>query len=108
MRDKRPSRIELRRMVEAAAAQGDGSAAGKTAVIAKPKKRRKAKTPVVVRMRAVWCVFNSNMKEVGRYPYANRAAADARATELTTKHKTHHFVQPSKEPMPEPLPEVVL
>ena len=104
MHDKRPSRIELRRMVEAAA-QAGGSASGKTAVIAKPKRRRKTKAAEAVRMRAVWCVFNSNMKEVGRFGYADRAAADARASELTNKHKSHHFVQPSKEPMPDPKPE---
>lgn len=103
------NRHELREQVEAAEKQGKPQATesvgdkkkakeGKKKAAAKPK-RSKAK--VIVRKRLVWGVFSSSLKEEGRFPYAEREAAETRATELAAKHKRTYFVQPIKEPLPE-------
>lgn len=108
------SHKELRRQVEAAEARGpvapepgteapvvkkkratkEGAVKKKPAVRAK---RSKIKAPV--RKRLIWGVFSSSLKEEGRFPYADREAADNRAAELTAKHRKTFFVQPIKEPL---------
>jgi len=106
MARKTSSRLELRRQAEAAEAQGSDAA---SAAPAKGKKKepaakkkaaprsRRAKTKALVRKRLVWGVFSSSMKEEGRFPYADREAADAKALALAEKHKRTYFVQPIKE-----------
>jgi hypothetical protein len=102
---------ELREQAEAAEKQGKSAAAeagekkgkeGKKKAAAKPK-RSKAK--VIVRKRLVWGVFSSSLKEEGRFPYAEKDAAEARAADLAAKHKRTYFVQPIKEPLPEKVAE---
>lgn len=106
MARKTSSRLELRRQAEAAEAQGTEAtpaepAKGKKKEPAAKKKAaprsRRAKTKAQVRKRLVWGVFSSSMKEEGRFPYAEREAADAKAATLAEKHKRTYFVQPIKE-----------
>jgi len=101
--------LELRKEVEAADARGivagDG-ATKKKAKEAKPKKKaaarpRRSKTKAIIRKRLVWGVFSSSLKEEARFPYADREAADAKASDLALKYKRTYFVQPIKEPLPE-------
>ena len=104
---------ELREQVEAAEKQGKtaaGEAAGdkkkakdgKKKAAAKPKR---SKVKVIVRKRMLWGVFSSSLKEEGRFPYAEKDAAEARAADLAAKHKRTYFVQPIKEPLPEKAAE---
>ncbi|MGE3317099.1 MAG: hypothetical protein AB7O26_18435 [Planctomycetaceae bacterium] len=106
MARKTPSRLELRKQAEAAAAQGGAEAKeGKKAkkdVKKKPVRRTKAKA--TERKRLMWAVFNSNMKEEGRFPYDQRQAAEERIEQLKLKSaKKLFFIQPVKEVITEAL-----
>ena len=108
MARKTPSRLELRKQVEAAASQqaaGDGKDGKKKKPEAKkkPPRRSKAKTPD--RKRLMWAVFNSNMKEEARFPYDQRDAAEERMEQLKQKSaKKLFFIQAIKEILAEPAP----
>ncbi len=104
---------EMREQAEAAEKQGktaagEGTAGDKKKVkegkkkAAKPKR---SKVKVVVRKRLLWGVFSSSLKEEGRFPYAEKDAAESRAADLAAKHKRTYFVQPIKEPLPEKVAE---
>ena len=71
-----------------------------------PVKKAKAAKPAkpAARMRIVWTVMNDAFKPVGTFEYSQKAAAEARAAELTAKGKGPHFVQKTKEPMPDNAP----
>ncbi|MCY2965109.1 MAG: hypothetical protein NT069_15985 [Planctomycetota bacterium] len=103
------NRRELREQAEAAEKRGvtispddadTGEKSGKTKekkkAVAKPKR---VKAKVIIRKRLIWGVFSGTMKEEGRFAYGEREAADARAADLTAKHKKTYFVQPIKEPL---------
>ena len=98
---------EMREQADAAEKLGKGSSSESTATDKKkakePKKKatktKRTKAKVVVRKRLVWGVFSSSMKEEGRFPYADREAAQARAEELAARHKRTYFVQAIKEPL---------
>jgi hypothetical protein len=107
MARKTPSRMELRKMAEAAEAQSkeEGSATK-----AKKKKRKttkrasRSKEKAPERRRLVWGVYSGSMKEEARFPYAERDAAVEKAAQLQSKGKKQYFVQPIKEVITEPLP----
>jgi hypothetical protein len=71
-----------------------------------PAKKTKAAKPAkpAARMRIVWTVMNDAFKPVGTFEYSQKAAAEARAAELTAKGQGPHFVQKTKEPMPDNAP----
>ena len=104
---------DLREQAEAAEKQGKGSdgAASDKKKAKEPKKKatktKRTKAKVVVRKRLVWGVFSSSMKEEGRFPYADREAADTRAADLAAKHKRTYFVQAIKEPLADKEPKTV-
>ena len=120
MAGKPQNRLELRRQYEAAepldpmedesddladdAGDDDDSERKpkkKAKAPAKPKaKSTKAPKPAA-RMRIVWAVVNDAFKTVGTFEYNQKAAAEARAAELTAKGKGTHFLQKVKEPMPD-------
>ena len=50
----------------------------------------------------LWGVFSSSMKEEGKFPYAEKEQADAKAEALHQKNKKEYFVLPVKEPIAEP------
>ncbi|HEV3005526.1 MAG TPA: hypothetical protein VGX78_13765 [Pirellulales bacterium] len=90
------NRKELRREGEAAEAAGIGTK--ETATKKPPAKRKsRAKTAKEVRLKAFWGVYNQSMKQVARFEYSERKAADKKVVELSTSHKTPHFVQLVKE-----------
>lgn len=97
------NRRELRDQADAAEKRGTGDAADKKKVKEAKKKpaakSKRSKAKVVVRKRLLWGVFSASMKEEGRFPYAEREAAETRAAELTAKHKRTYFIQPIKEPI---------
>lgn len=90
------NRKELRR--ESDAAEAAEAAAPKAKAKKAPAKRKsRAKTAKEVRLKAFWGVFNQSLKQVAKFEYSERRAADKKAAELTASHKTPHFVQPVKE-----------
>jgi hypothetical protein len=106
---------ELREQAEAAEKQGKspaGEAAGDKKKVKDPKKKaaakpKRSKVKVIVRKRMLWGVFSSSLKEEGRFPYADKEAAESRAADLAARHKRTYFVQPIKEPLPEKVVEEV-
>jgi hypothetical protein len=106
---------ELREQAEAAEKQGktpatEAGAEVKTKKVKDPKKKaaakpKRSKAKVIVRKRMLWGVFSSSLKEEGRFPFADRDAAETRAADLAAKHKRTYFVQPIKEPLPEKVAE---
>jgi hypothetical protein len=74
MARKSPSRLEMRKQVEAAEAAGGEKGEEKEK---KPRKSTKAAAPrakrtkekVQARKRLVWVVYSGSMKEEGRFPY---------------------------------------
>lgn len=64
----------------------------------KPTKRKsRAKTPEVTRMKLFWGVFNQSMKCIAKYDYTHKKAAEQKAGELSAGGKSPHFVQKVKE-----------
>jgi hypothetical protein len=69
---------------------------------AAPKARKPRKPKAAPRMRARWGVFDASMKQVAVFDYKDRAAADAKVSDLLATRKTGtFFLQLVKEPMPE-------
>lgn len=100
MARKTPSRLELRKQQEAVEAQGGEparkKAAAKKTTTARGGKRTKEKA--IARKKLVWVVFNGSMKEEGRFPYDQRAAAEEKIEQLKLKSaKKLYFIQPVKE-----------
>ena len=73
----------------------------KTAAVKKEpvKRKSRAKTAKVIRLKAFWGVFNQSLKRVALYEYSQKKEADKKAKELTASGKSPHFVQPVKEPV---------
>lgn len=71
---------------------------------AKTKAKATKSAKPAARMRIVWAVVNDAFKTVQTFEYAQKAAAETRAAELTAKGKGTHFVQKVKEPMPDDAP----
>lgn len=98
------NRRELRDQAEAAEKLGSAADAGDKKKTKEPKKKagpkaKRTKAKVIVRKRMLWGVYSSSMKEEGRFPYADRSAAEEKAAQLTEKHKRTYFIQPIKEPI---------
>lgn len=108
------SRLDMRRMTEAAEARGgdveadvaDGDEApkkGKAKAKAKaPAKKatKRTKEKVIPRRMLMWGVYNGNMKEEARFPYAERAGAEEKLAQLREKSaKKLFFIQPIKVPL---------
>jgi hypothetical protein len=115
MARKTPSRLELRRQVEAAGEAG--AAAEKADKTAKkrvkgkdaPKKpsTRRTKTKVAERKRLMWAVYNGSMKEEGRFPYDQRDSAEEKVQQLKLKSpKKIFFIQTVKETIVPPAKPV--
>lgn len=100
MARKTPSLKELRKQAEAVEARGGEpakkKAAAKKTTTARGGKRTKEKA--IARKKLVWVVFNGSMKEEGRFPYDQRAAAEEKIEQLKLKSaKKLYFIQPVKE-----------
>jgi hypothetical protein len=108
MARKTPSRLQMRREVEAADEKKKTAKKTKVKTKAKtkaktPKKkavRKKAKDKTPARKRLIWGVFSGNLKEQARFPYDQRAAAEEKIKQLKTRSaKKMFFIQPIKEPI---------
>ena len=110
------NRKELRAQVEAAEARGKTKSGSKEkAAKEKAPKEKKAKEPKKagekkpsrkkvakeVRMKAYWGVFNSGMKRLALFEYADKKAAEKKVQELIGSSRAHHFVQLVKEAISE-------
>ena len=84
------NRKELRAESEAA------EAATKKKKTPTKRKTRAKKTPVEIRMKLFWGVFNQSLKRVALYEYNQRKQATKKATDLSTSAKNPHFVQKVK------------
>lgn len=103
------SRMDMRRMAEAAEARGaDGDEAKEAPAKAKAKAKkpaakksvRRTKEKAIPRRMLMWAVYNGNMKEEARFPYAERKAADEKIAQLREKSaKKLFFIQPIKVPL---------
>jgi hypothetical protein len=100
MARKTPSRLELRKQAEAVEAAGEKGPeekkARKSTKAATPRAKR-TKEKVQARKRLVWVVYSGSMKEEGRFPYDQLAAAHERIEQLKLKSKKMYFIQPVKE-----------
>lgn len=99
------SRLELRKMAEAAEARGivdekgekkrkraaPGTAVKKKAV------KKKSRVKAAERRRIVWVIYNSTQKEEDRFAYDQRQAADDRLEVLRSKSKRLYWLQAVKE-----------
>ena len=104
------SRMDLRRMAEAAENRAADADVGDDEV--KPKKKAAAKAPakkaaakrskekVVPRRMLMWAVYNGNMKEESRFSFADRNLAEDKLAQLREKSaKKLFFIQPIKVPV---------
>jgi hypothetical protein len=93
------SRLELRKMHEAAGISDDSEEAPKKRKKATRKKAapRKAREKTPERKRAVWVLYSGSMKEEGRYPYDQKEAAEERLAILLGRGKKLYFMQMVKE-----------
>jgi hypothetical protein len=100
MARKTPSRLELRKQAEAVESAGEKAGeekkTRKTTKAAAPRAKR-TKEKVVARKRLVWVVYSGSMKEEGRFPYDQLAAAHEKIEQLKLKSKKMYFIQPVKE-----------
>ncbi|MFM7244023.1 MAG: hypothetical protein ACKO40_07590 [Planctomycetaceae bacterium] len=110
------NRKELRAQADAAEARGKTKAGSKEkAAKEKAPKEKKAKEPKKAgekkpsrkkvakeaRMKAYWGVFNSGMKRLALFEYADKKAAEKKVLELVGSSRAHHFVQLVKEAISE-------
>lgn len=110
------NRKELRAQSDAAEARSKTKAGSKEkAAKEKAPKEKKAKEPKKAgekkpsrkkvakeaRMKAYWGVFNSGMKRLALFEYADKKAAEKKVQELIGSSRAHHFVQLVKEAISE-------
>ncbi len=101
MARKTPSRLELRKQVEAAEAQE--AASGKKATkkkAATKKATRRTKEKALPRKQLIWAVYSGSMKEEARFPYDEREAAEEKISQLRARSKKLYFIQPLKIAVP--------
>lgn len=92
------NRKQLRDEVAAANAVEAAEAGAGGVVKKKPAKRKsRAKTPVDIRMKLFWGVFNQTAKRVALYEYSQKKQAEQKAADLGASGKSPHFVQKVKE-----------
>ncbi len=72
-------------------------ATGEAATKKPTKRKSRAKTAKIVRLKAFWGVFNQSMKRVALFEYTQRRQAEKKAADLSATGKTPYFVQPVKE-----------
>lgn len=90
-------RLEMRKQAEAAEARGESLEPAKKTKKAAGAKTKRTKEKVQARKRLLWVVYNGSMKEEGRFPYDQRAAAEEKIELLRQKSKKMYFIQPLKE-----------
>ena len=76
-------------------------AAKKVAKKAAKKRATRKKVVKEARLKAYWGVFNSSLKRLAVFEYADKRAAEKKAKELSSGSKGNHFIQLVKEPITE-------
>ncbi len=104
MARKVTSRKELRKQAEAAEAKDGDEKKKKVAVRKKAVRTKRTKEKTQARLRLIWAIYSGTMKEEARFPYEQRAEAEAKMEDLRSKSKKLYFIQGLKEPILEPLP----
>lgn len=107
MARKTASRLDMRRMAEAAEARDlgdDGAEEKPKRARAKAKTAKKttkrAKEKVAPRRMLMWAIYNGNMKEEARFSFAERELAEEKLGQLREKStKKLFFIQPIKVPL---------
>ncbi len=97
MARKSPSRLDMRKQVEAVEALEEAAVKEKKPRKAAAPRVRKVKEKPEIRKRLIWIVYSGSMKEEGRFPYHERAAAEEKIEQLKLKSKKLYFIQPLKE-----------
>ena len=97
MARKTPSRLELRKQVEAVEAIEEAAVKEKKPRKVAAPRVKKVKEKAQIRKRLLWVVYSGSMKEEGRFPYDQRAAAEEKIEQLKLKSKKMYFIQPVKE-----------
>ena len=107
------NRKELRAQNDAAEARGKTAAVKKEKPVKekkeKPVKEKKVAAKKTVRkkvakesrMKAYWGVFNQSMTRLVMFEYADKKAAEKKASELTASSRATHFIQLVKEAIAE-------
>ena len=91
---------DLRAEADAAEALGVDETKAPKKKAAKKKKaatKRVRKTAKAERKRLSWGIFSGTLKEEARFPYDQRAEADAKLEALLAKGRRLYFLQPIKE-----------
>lgn len=71
----------------------------KTPTARAPRAEKKTEKEKSTRLKVVWVIFDDRFKEVRTFPYAEKAAAEAKAAQLTEKSGKEHVVNPIKVPV---------
>lgn len=87
----------MRKQVEAAEAIDEAAVKEKKPRKAAAPRVRKVKEKPEIRKRLIWIVYSGSMKEEGRFPFHERAAAEEKIEQLKLKSKKLYFIQPLKE-----------
>ena len=104
MARKTASRLQKRRELEAAEAQGTTKTKAKRKKAKRKATTTRRKVKAVERKRLVWGIFSGSLKEEARFPYDERDAAEEKLTALRARGKKSYFIQPIKEVITDPLP----
>jgi hypothetical protein len=87
---------DKRQEAEAAEARGLNKPKARKKAAARPRTtRKKAKAPE--RKRLSWVIYSGTQKEFARFPYDQRAEADAKLEEMKAKGRKNYYLQPVKE-----------
>lgn len=85
---------------EAEAAEAlEKSGAKKTKKKAAKRKTTRKTSKSAERRRLVWGVFSGTLKEEARFPFDQKAEAEAKLEQLRSRGKRLYFLQPIKEPL---------
>ncbi len=99
MARKTASRMQKRREVEAASSRKKTTKKKKAAKKTEKKRATKRKSAAPVRLRLMWGVFSSTLKEEARFPYEQKKEAEQKLAQLLARGKRLYFMQPIKEPI---------
>jgi hypothetical protein len=106
MARKTPSRLELRKQVEAAESLESAAPKKKKAARKKAATRtRRTREKVPERRKLVWAIFDGSMKEDSRFAFDKLDDAEKRLETLRAKGKKLYFIQRMKEAIAETPPE---
>jgi len=102
-KEKRAEVEAAEKKAKSAPKKAAASAAKTTAKKAPAKRKSRAKSAKVVRLKAFWGVFNQSLKRIALFEFNQKKEAEKKAKELTASGKSPHFIQPVKEEVVEEI-----